>query len=131
MAKQQVTPKKRTIPPNKRNPGGGGARKGSGRPRGAKNGGKTLSEMAVERSLEVSARYEKLLGKNTDELLHDVAHGQEWAEEANVNSRLKAVDMIHARQSPRIQEGGAADVGGGQPPAILPARKVDPAKQVH
>ena len=107
----------------------GGKRIGAGRPPGISGHAKTLSQEAVDRSLEVSARYEKLLNKNTDELLHDVAHGQDWAAEANITARLKAIGMIHDRQSPRIQEGGPADTGG-QPPAILPARNPDPGK-VH
>ena len=70
-----------------------------------------------------------MLKKNTDEILHDVAHGVDWAEGGSITVRLKAVGMIHDRQSPRIQEGGQADVAG-TPPAELPARKPDPAK-VH
>ncbi len=107
----------------------GGKRAGAGRPPGISGHTKTLTQEAVERALEVSARYEKRLKKNTDELWHDVAHGIEWAAEANITARLKAIGMINERQSPRIQEGGPADTGG-QPPAILPARNPDPDK-VH
>ncbi len=76
--------------------------------------------------MEVSARYCKEFGKNTDELLHDVAYANDWAANATIQTRMKAVDMIHARQAPKIQEGGFADTHG-QPPAELPARNPDPA----
>ena len=107
----------------------GGKRAGAGRPPGISGHARTLTQEAVERALEVSARYEKLLSKNTDELMHDVAYGMDWAEKANIPTRLKAIGMIHDRQSPRIQEGGIADTHG-QPPAELPARRPHPEK-VH
>jgi len=107
--------------PNQKKQGRGGARPGAGRPLGSKKSGRTLAQEAVDRSLEVSARYCRELGKNTDELLHDVAYAQEWAANATIQTRMKAIGMIHDRQAPKITEGGLADTKGN-PPAEIPAR---------
>jgi hypothetical protein len=121
-----MTVKQQVTATSARKKGSGGKRAGAGRPFGSKQSGRTLSEEAVARSLEVSARYAKEFKKTTDELMHDVAYGRDWAENAAVLTRMKAIEKIHERQAPRIQEGGPTDTGG-RPPAELPARKPDPA----
>ena len=107
---------------------GGKRRNQAGRP--PKKLTKPLSQDAVERSVEVSERYAERYGKTTDELLHDIAYAVDFAKEATLVTQLKALEKIHERTSPRIAEGGPADMKGS-PPVILPARNPDPAKKVH
>ena len=66
---------------------------------------------------------------NTDEILHCLAYGVEFAENVSDSNRLKALEKIHERIAPKITEGGIADTHGS-PPAILPARIPHPEK-VH
>ncbi len=107
----------------------GGKRPGAGRPPGSGGRGKTLSQEAVERALEESQRFAERFGKTVEELLCDIAWGVEWAENATLNIRLKAIIQVMDRTAPRIQEGGIADTQG-DPPAELPARIPHPEK-VH
>ena len=105
----------------------GGKRAGAGRPLGSGGRGRTLSQEAVERALDVSARFTEKYGMNTDELLHCLAYGVDFAENVSHALRLKAIEKIHERTTPKIKEGGIADTHGN-PPAILPERMPDPAK---
>ncbi len=87
---------------------------------------KTLGQDGVDRMTAAAGRFAKMYGVSIEELFLHIAYGTDFAEEAALTTRLKALERVREAMTPRSVEGGSTDTQG-TPPAEIPARNPDPA----